>query len=523
MNDIRKQNGHPSPKPTGPGMTAGKAGMGKHASDANATDGLPNVNMGIGGSGKDKGRPNAGTLIGRRGFLYGAAGVGALAVVGIGATVANSLPGTQDTGVEHLDVPENALTSLAELQDLENALDVVQLVKTFELPYGTLVWVNDDNIAACLLPTESGSPLAMVGLLNLGSGVLSTILKQALGTSEHYEIYDVRATSSGVIWTEANALAGTWRVYSAKLSEGALGEALLMEEGDEAYETPALAVVNDRAFWQIQPKLPNDDGLSARLMCAPFGTKQTTCVFESQRRMGTSPYSATDSVVIAPRVDSSSVYYQLTNIDAKSGKVTDQLTLPHAMTPLEAGYGTNGFMFSFPDIYDYGGAIANLGTYTPLTTPKNGDYNGAKWFGFARTPTAPPAWCQNLLIVKSSYSVCGVDLAAGTYFAIDVDDGADTYGDYLATTGVRDTFVTFANIDHTPVEGKSTHACRVKIWRVLSESERTQRGQESGSSENADGVEGAEDGYDLDDAGVDDAASAGEDYAEETADEAIQA
>ena len=166
------------------------------------------------------------------------------------------------------------------------------------------------------------------------------------------------------------------------------------------------------------------------------------------------------------------MYYQLTNIDAKSGAITDQLTLPHAMAPLEAGYGTNGFMFSFPDIYDYGGAISNLGTYTPLAKPSDGNYDAAQWFGFARTPTAAPAWCDDLLIVKSSYSVCGVDLASGKYFALDVDDGADTYGDYLATSGQHPTFVTYANIDHTPVEGKATHACRVKVWKPLTKSER---------------------------------------------------
>ena len=191
--------------------------------------------------------------------------------------------------------------------------------------------------------------------------------------------------------------------------------------------------------------------------------------------MGTPPYSTADSVVIAPRVDMSSVYYQLTNINAETGAVTDQLVLPHAMTPLEAGYGQNGFTFSFPDIYDYGGGISNLGTYTPLTKPENGNYSDVQWFGFARTPTAAPAWCQNLLIVKSSYSVCGVDLSAGTYFAIDVDNGADTYGDYLATSGTHDTFVTYANIDHTPVIGNATHLCRVKVWTPLTQSEQEER------------------------------------------------
>ena len=418
---------------------------------------------------------NGQTLISRRGFLYGAIGAGALVAVGVGATISSSMPAVGEPDVSHLDVPENALTTLNELEVIDDYEDAVRLLGIFELPYGTLIWVNDDDLAACLLPTESGSPLAQIGLLSLGSGTLNTVRQKAVGADERYEIYDVRTTSKGMIWTEANVLKGSWRIYATPLSQATPGEPILLEEGDDTCDTPTLAVVGNYAFWQVLPKAPNDAGLTSRLMRASFGKEDATCIFESPRRMGTPPYSTADSIVIAPRVDMSSVYYQLTNINAETGAVTDQLVLPHAMTPLEAGYGQNGFTFSFPDIYDYGGGISNLGTYTPLTKPENGNYSDVQWFGFARTPTAAPAWCKNLLIVKSSYSVCGVDLAAGTYFAIDVDNGADTYGDYLATSGTHDTFVTYANIDHTPVIGDATHLCRVKVWTPLTQSEQEER------------------------------------------------
>ena len=167
-------------------------------------------------------------------------------------------------------------------------------------------------------------------------------------------------------------------------------------------------------------------------MAAEFGSGSAENVFESRRRMATPPYGNGDSVTIAPRADSTGVYYQLTNLSAASGDVLDTLTLPRAIAPIEAGYGETGFMFSFSDIYDYDGAVANLGTYTPFKRPSDGNYDAVQWFDFARTPTAAPAWCNGLLVVKSTYSVCGVDLSARTYFAIDVEDGADTYGEYLA-------------------------------------------------------------------------------------------
>ena len=45
------------------------------------------------------------TLISRRGFLYGAIGAGALAAIGVGATVSSALPDMGTPDVEHIDVP----------------------------------------------------------------------------------------------------------------------------------------------------------------------------------------------------------------------------------------------------------------------------------------------------------------------------------------------------------------------------------------------------------------------------------
>ena len=417
------------------------------------------------GTGVNQDRPGK-TLVSRRKFLYGVIGVGAVAAVGAGAFALNAHSAGSDGDIDYLDVPESALTTLADFDVIDSYAERVHVTGTYDLPYGTLVWVNDDSIAACLLPTETGSPLTQIGILSLSTGNVTTILEKPVGSSEHFEVYDVRATSSGMIWTEANVLEGTWRIYATRFNNGAPGNFALLEEGDSTYDTPMLAAVGTHAYWQVLPKLPNDDGLPSRLMTATFGSSDATCAFESSRRMGTPPYSTENSVVITPRVDSSTVYYQLTNIDAESGKVVNTLTLPSAMHPLEAGFGRNGFMFSFSDIYNYGGAIANLGTYTPFSKPSDSEYGSAQWFGFARTPTAAPAWCENLLIVKSSYSVCGVDLDARQYFAIDVDNGADTYGEYLASSGTRKLFVTYTNVDHKPVNAKAVKACRVKVWAI---------------------------------------------------------
>lgn len=410
-------------------------------------------------------RMNEEVLVTRRRFLYGALGVGAVAVVGAGAAVLGSQ--SDDDEITYLDAPDDALTPLTDFTALDSAEGKVSLVGEFDLPYGTLVWANDDSVAACLLPTETGKPLTQIGLLALGSGTLTTVLEEAVGSKEGFEIYDVRATSTGAIWTEADVLEGTWRIYSARYSNGTLVNPIKLDEGDATYDTPTIAAVGDKAFWQVLPKLPNDDGLPSFLKRATIGAPNASTIFENARRMGTPVYAAEDSVVITPRLDASSIYYQLCNVSASTGDIIDTLTLPGAMHPLEAGYGKNGFMFSFADIYNYGGAIKNLGTYTPMENTQGGNYDAAKWFGFARTPTAAPAWCKDLFIVKSSYSVCGVDLKAGEYFALDVDNGADSYGEYLASSGTRDSFVTYTNINYSPVGSDPVKTCRVKVWTAV--------------------------------------------------------
>ena len=414
--------------------------------------------------------PAESALVTRRRFLYGAVGVGAVAAVGIGAAAYTSSVNAANSTITSLTVPKHALLTLNDFTPIDSADGVVQQTGEIDLPYGTLVWANDESVAACLLPTESGSPLTQVGLVNLVSSSSNTVIEKAVGASEGFEIYDVRANGKGIIWTEANILQGTWRIYASTVNGEAIGSPRLLDEGDSAYQTPTITVAGNRAIWLANPKEADDPSAeipAARLMSAPFGSGDGVTLLESSRPMGTPPYAYNDTVTVAPRIDSSSVYYQLTNLDTTSGDVRDTITLPHAIAPTEAGYGDTGFMFSFPDIYDYDSAIANLGTYMPIELPVNGDYDNATWFDFARTPTAPPAWCNGRLIVKSTYAVCVVNLDANSYYTIDVENGADTYGEYLASTGSNDSFVTYTNIDHAPVGSARIHACRVKTWTTL--------------------------------------------------------
>lgn len=414
--------------------------------------------------------PNGGeVLLTRRHFLFGALGVGALAALGGGAgAVMQQIEKDSADDLVVLEVPESAVTSSDALTLVEDHSTRMSLVGNFELPYGSLVWANDDDFAACLLPNEGARPLTSVAMLALGSGNLVDVLDGAVGLADGFEIYDVRGTSSGLIWTEADILDGIWHIYTARFDGGALGEPALVDEGDSDWETPSIAIAGNRAFWQVLPVADGprrtEDSLLKR---ATVGSTEAEVVYTSHGRMATPPYALEDAVVITPRTDTGSIHYQLTCIDAASGDVRDTMVLPTSMRPLEAGYGKTGFSFSFDAIYNYGGGIANLGTYTPMNKVADGNYSGAPWFCFGRTPTAAPAWCGDYFMVKSRSAVCGVNFANNEYFSFDVENGADTYGEYLASSGTHGTAVTFANIDHKPLDGEAIKLCRVRVWSPL--------------------------------------------------------
>ena len=111
---------------------------------------------------------------------------------------------------------------------------------------------------------------------------------------------------------------------------------------------------------------PNTSGEAANepaeLRAVAFGSSEVQHVYSSKRAFATRVAPATDGVVITPRADSTTVYYQLTKISADTLQPVDQMTLPSSMTPEVVGYGSSGFAFGFTSIYNYGGGIANLGT-----------------------------------------------------------------------------------------------------------------------------------------------------------------
>lgn len=375
-------------------------------------------------------------LLTRRNLLIGAGALGGVALVGGLGTVAIDQLSPQTETVESISVPKDAVTTLDNM-NVGTWTDYFQVVGNFELPAKTLVWADNDTVAACLMPTDSSNPISTIGLLYLSTGNNPTVLSEPQGLQDGFDFLDVRCSDQGIIWVESNFYDSRWAVYTAPISGAQLGTITKVDEGDSNWMAPSIAAVNGNAFWQLIPSTSGEAANDPSLVkMAPFGSNEVREIYRSNKPFATRITPADDGVVITPRASTTATYYQLTKLSSSDGSTVDQMTLPSSMTPSGVAYVQSGFSFCFDSIYDYGGGIANLGTYTPMSQANPYNYNNLSWFRFSRSPLASPSWCGQWFVVKSTTSIACINFASNTYFVFDTQSGSDDYGEYLASSGI---------------------------------------------------------------------------------------
>lgn len=431
-----------------PSGQAKRSAFGNHGHSSRSTKASPNAHA------ADAFAPEV--LLTRRNLLIGAGVIGGIAAVGGISSAASSAFAPHDN-IESISVPESAVTELATLTEVPYG-DYLKLSISQKLPYGSLVWADNKTVAACLCPTEQAHPLNTIRLFYFASANLVEVLKKPQGFDEGFEIYDVRCSTEGIVWTECNIYENTWRVYTAQLENATLSNILKVDEGDANWTTPSIAACDNAAFWQVAPN-PNGELAKekALLRAVRFGESSFEEIYESLHSFACRIVAAPDGVVIAPRMSSSTLYYQLTKVNASDFSVADQLVLPQRMTPCNIGYGKSGFAFALDNIYNYGDGISNLGTYTPMKAVDPYHYNDLPWFKFGRTPSATPAWCDEWFVVKSARAICGAHFASKSFFMIDIPNDTDSYGEYLVSSGSCNNIVGLSQI-MTTTEGENDHA-----------------------------------------------------------------
>ena len=214
---------------------------------------------------------------------------------------------------------------------------------------------RDDGACFCLHANT-------LGVLNLGDGSLTTLIEDPVeGTG--YAFYDVRAGDGVFAWVEMNFANASWKLYAQNLAGSSLtGNAVELDRGGENYDPPLFTAYGSSVIWYKMPssggsKTSNDSYCYRQ---SPSESKPET-IWKSTGRFASAPRVSDGILTISPRVhNDEGVYYGMTAIDLTDGNNTKraQLVLPSSVSPFEAVYMGDTFVFSIEATYNGVGSWA---------------------------------------------------------------------------------------------------------------------------------------------------------------------
>ncbi len=392
-----------------------------------------------------------------------AAAAGAVAASVAGASVTLEGCGEDDstTGeLEVIDVPEDNVVTLDAFKQIDKEKDYCTVTKLATLPAGTMLYATSDTVAAALCTGETASPLSTAGLFSLTSGTLTPVLDEAVGHDEGYSIFDVRASNKIFVWVESNYLTSDWRVYCASLRGATgIGSPVLVDEGDAEYDPPEIAAVGERAYWIVEPATSGTKTQEDSYLKTASDVGATAEIITSRGRFNGGLQVSNGILCAMPRAYSSgTVYYRLAAVEGATGSLVDSIVMPRSFAPGTAIYMDGNFAFTIEAGYDYGGGIANVGTYYPL--------DGTTWLRLVRTPITAPGLCRDWLFSKSGSRTVFVDRAGQRYFTVNPPDNSEDYGDYHIQVGETGAVYTYATVTSADSDDTSRSVVVRKIEPV---------------------------------------------------------
>ena len=373
---------------------------------------------------------NQASSLTRRGFVQCVGGLAAsLAVLGAPAVLTGCNRQTSSESIATLEVSTNQVVTLDAFAEIEDASALVEVRDIATFDKGTMLFGSGDRYAAAQCLGKTASPLSTCMLVNLENGAQTKVLDRAVGHDEGYSIFAAYSSDTLLAWVESNYLTGDWRVYCAGVTEGpVVGQPVKLDEGNADFDTPDIAVVGSTAYWIVQPASTGSLTAEDSYLKAAAGGSVSANVLTSHGRFNGSLSVSGQVLTAMPRAKSSSgVYYELTAIQAGTGAIAATQILPRSFRPSNAIYMNNAFAFTIPASYDYGGGIANVGTYYPIA--------GGQWLRLAKQSLTPPGLCNGWLFAKSGSRTVFVDTTGQRYFVVDAPDNCETYGDYSVRNG----------------------------------------------------------------------------------------
>lgn len=387
----------------------------------------------------------------RRSFLrLGSATVAGAFILGAPAILTGCSGRSNDDSLDTLDVATNDVVTLDAFAEIEDPSLYYEVKEIAQYPKGTMLFSSEDVTAAAFCTGETAVPLSTCGLVALATGQMSPALEQAVNHDAGFNISSVRASKELLVWIESNYLTSEWMVYCASISEGKLtGQPVRLDEGNEDYDIPEIAVIGNAAYWIMQPAENGSRTSEDSYLRVAAGGSRSSDIITSHGRFNGGLSVSGQILTAMPRANTSNgVYYQLTAISAGSGTPVATQVLPHSYRPSNAIYMNNAFAFTIPAAYDYGGGIANVGTYYPIA--------GNQWLRLTRQSLTPPGICNGWLFAKSSSRTVFIDMAEQQYFVVNAPDGCTDYGDYSVCTGEVSRVYNYATVNKYQETEKTT-------------------------------------------------------------------
>ena len=375
----------------------------------------------------------------RRRFLAGSAAATAAAVAAMSLSACSDNTDRVDGEPQIVD-DESQIVNV--FDDYKSVDGNFQATSSWSLPLGTLLWHTDGSWAAAMMTPESAVSPNSIGVLSLASGDLITLE----GTATHgrtYSFYDVRCGSGVFVWVEIEYSSLDWVLLAAGMSEGALtGDPVQIDKGNADWDPPMFTAVGSTVYWQ---KMPNASGSksaeASRCYQWSVGDNDHTTVWESLGRFATQPRVCNNVLTISPRVRADEgTYYGMTAVDLSDSnfRQLDQLVLPAGVRPFEAVYMGDTFAFAIEASYNGAGSLGNMGTFVGR--------EGGPYIYVSREPAACPAGKNGQYIVKTRASYYVVNTQEETYAVLSCPDRSLDYGEYPASEGTCDQFLTYATV-----------------------------------------------------------------------------
>lgn len=328
------------------------------------------------------------------------------------------------------------------LEDYEQHDGGFSAAATFDLPLGTVLFHSDGDWCAAMMAPESALVPNTVGVLSLATGKLATLITHAT-KGRGYTFFDVRCGADVFAWIEISYAKRTWTLMACGMSGGQLvGDPVELDHGDKNWDPAPCTASASTVIWQKMPSAGGDKTTEfSHCYAWTVGDAKPREIWESPGRFACAPRVSSGTVTIAPRVlADEGTYYGMTAValDDTSNKPLAQLVLPAGVRPFEAVYMDDVFAFSIEASYEGRGSLGNMGTFIGR--------EGGPYVYVSREPAACVAGKGRRYFVKARSSHCLVNTEEQTYAILASPDRSLDYGDYPASEGVTDRFVTYSTV-----------------------------------------------------------------------------